>query len=543
VNYYILPPRSTYSETDPDLPPETIVLGLNNVLQRRFFSLRCHVDDLSPPHDFTLKCCSILPADSTPVITVLYLHGSGGSIKDSFWDVLPLCKGYQGTIGLVCYDFPGSGNSDGDYVALGSREHKTIKFVVEHLVKKLKLKNIVLWGRSMGAVSAVLHLSNWKDDPYIENIKGVILDSPFSDLRELSLFLISKFKILSVIGEIALPLVKNAVMAKVPELDVEDFKVWKFAELIPDTIPFFMLHAEDDALVPPSQSKAVFDSLYGHESTHKEYHLVHGTHNSVRDTELIDLVSKFIYDLSSQNFSSVLRCKQHLTFIPYSLRKEIQCFVCKTLIVSHRPPPPSEKKDTEEEQEYQDLVSSSTLALQLFKLFVILPGKGLIELNPFVGTTAAEFSVPEFENFGCVEGKKVVYFTLNDGARHFYECEKAQQMSNFFNQIVHEFIEDRKADTTPEQIFANLKPAIVTICKQKIERNEPIMAYELRETFCTSLKDLLGENHTIESLRPKVEEIIREVVVELKGEEPSFQPQAVQKKSATANPQTKCLLS
>ena len=41
--------------------------------------------------------------------------------------------------------------------------------------------SIAIWGRSMGATSAILYESNNTD----ENIVGLILDSPFSNLSQL----------------------------------------------------------------------------------------------------------------------------------------------------------------------------------------------------------------------------------------------------------------------------------------------------------------------------------------------------------------------
>ena len=55
--------------------------------------------------------------------------------------------------------------------------------VVTFLKRKYGVKQFVLWGRSMGAVAALLYLSSKKSRPHA--IAG-IFDSPYSNLKELT---------------------------------------------------------------------------------------------------------------------------------------------------------------------------------------------------------------------------------------------------------------------------------------------------------------------------------------------------------------------
>jgi hypothetical protein len=50
-------------------------------------------------------------------------------------------------IGLFCFDFAGSGISEGEYVTLGINESLDLECVVNHLVSSNKISNIALWGR------------------------------------------------------------------------------------------------------------------------------------------------------------------------------------------------------------------------------------------------------------------------------------------------------------------------------------------------------------------------------------------------------------
>ena len=60
-------------------------------------------------------------------------------------------------ISVFCFDFAGSGLSDGEYVTLGAREHKDIECVVQYLRTLPTVSRVALWGRSMGAVSSILY--------------------------------------------------------------------------------------------------------------------------------------------------------------------------------------------------------------------------------------------------------------------------------------------------------------------------------------------------------------------------------------------------
>ena len=54
---------------------------------------------------------------------------------------------------LFCFDFSGSGLSEGEYVTLGVQESEDLGVVVDHLHTISTVGPLVLWGRSMGAVT------------------------------------------------------------------------------------------------------------------------------------------------------------------------------------------------------------------------------------------------------------------------------------------------------------------------------------------------------------------------------------------------------
>ncbi len=62
-----------------------------------------------------------------------------------------------------------------------------IKYICSNIVLN---PQIVLWGRSMGAVTALNYLS--KNKKFINNIKIAVLDSPFISLQEVICEIVNK---------------------------------------------------------------------------------------------------------------------------------------------------------------------------------------------------------------------------------------------------------------------------------------------------------------------------------------------------------------
>lgn len=81
---------------------------------------------------------------------------------------------------MLCFDFSGCGLSEGEYISLGWYERDDVDVVVEWLRKSNKVSTIGIWGRSMGAVTGLMHADR---DP---SIAGLVLDSPFTNLRTLA---------------------------------------------------------------------------------------------------------------------------------------------------------------------------------------------------------------------------------------------------------------------------------------------------------------------------------------------------------------------
>ena len=82
---------------------------------------------------------------------ILYLHGNSSSRYEGFSQLNHL----PADVGLACFDFAGCGNRyEEEFISLGKKEAEE----VDKAVRFLKEKNhkVAIWGRSMGAVSALL---------------------------------------------------------------------------------------------------------------------------------------------------------------------------------------------------------------------------------------------------------------------------------------------------------------------------------------------------------------------------------------------------
>jgi pimeloyl-ACP methyl ester carboxylesterase len=124
-------------------------------------------------------------------------------------------------ISLFCFDFSGCGLSEGEYISLGWYERDDVALIVEHLRQSNTVSTIGLWGRSMGAVTALMHADR---DP---SIAGLVLDSPFSSLRQLAEDICEKYSSLpKFVMSGALALIKSSIKERA-NFDINDLNPLK----------------------------------------------------------------------------------------------------------------------------------------------------------------------------------------------------------------------------------------------------------------------------------------------------------------------------
>ena len=78
---------------------------------------------------------------------------------------------------MVTFDFCGCGISEGKYISLGYYESLDTSEVIDYIQKHFKVEKIGIWGRSMGATTAILTAIKRTD------IEFVLADSAFQDVK------------------------------------------------------------------------------------------------------------------------------------------------------------------------------------------------------------------------------------------------------------------------------------------------------------------------------------------------------------------------
>eukprot|EP00928_Gymnodinium_smaydae_P044097 TRINITY_DN2943_c0_g2_i1.p1 TRINITY_DN2943_c0_g2~~TRINITY_DN2943_c0_g2_i1.p1 ORF type:complete len:528 (-),score=109.50 TRINITY_DN2943_c0_g2_i1:171-1754(-) len=261
-NLVIRPPRAQYDVKA--LGPKVMeICGVTAV--REDLQLRT-------PRGSLLQCSHYQPQQVAEgqVPVIVYLHGNASCRLEAF-DVLHslLSRG----LAVFCYDAAGCGHSEGEYISLGWHERDDLAFIIEHLRKMPRCGAVGLWGRSMGAVTALMQA---RRDPTL----GVIcLDSPFASFPELMWELGNSehalIKAPDWLFGVAVSLVRMRVQA-LADFDVEDVVPLRHvSETYP---PALFIHAERDSLVASSHSRRLYEAYAGD----KAYMSVTGDHNTSR---------------------------------------------------------------------------------------------------------------------------------------------------------------------------------------------------------------------------------------------------------------------
>ena len=107
---------------------------------------------------------------------VIYMHGNAGCrLEAESYVPLLLSQG----INVFAFDFSGCGHSEGEWVTLGWKERGDLKAVINNLYSTGSVSKIGLWGRSMGAATSILYLSENHDKAH-----AAVMDSGFATLQD-----------------------------------------------------------------------------------------------------------------------------------------------------------------------------------------------------------------------------------------------------------------------------------------------------------------------------------------------------------------------
>ena len=219
--------------------------------------------------------------ESSLLPCVIYLHGNSSSRCEAYQEIsYLLIKNMK----VFSFDFCGCGKSEGDYISLGYYEKEDVHCIVEYLLKSKKVSKIGLWGRSMGAVTAIMYS---KEHP--ELIDAIVLDSGFYSLKILIDELIkAKIRLPKFVFDKLLKMVKETIKEKA-NFDLDEIEPHIYAKNC--SVPAFFCHGKDDDFVLPHHSQDLFNVYKGKD---KYLEIIKGGHNSIRPRKLIIKICNFL---------------------------------------------------------------------------------------------------------------------------------------------------------------------------------------------------------------------------------------------------------
>lgn len=278
VRTVIRPLRAQY--TVEDLGPRRAQLG-DLAIQRTDVKLK-------NPAGFTIECSWWKPKPESKAAAnepkrpcIIVLHGNSSCRLGALELVMyALPAGFT----VFALDFCGSGLSQGKYVSLGFHEQADIATAVKYILKTGEAGSICLWGRSMGAVAALLYAQS---DPGA--VSAMVVDSPFSSLPLLATELVEDGKL--GVPKIAVKLVMRLIRHDIKKRAKFDmFKLKPVAKIHKCSTPAFFVIGLQDELVAPHHVEALYKA---HNGPNQLFQFP-GGHNSPRPFNLFIQALQFL---------------------------------------------------------------------------------------------------------------------------------------------------------------------------------------------------------------------------------------------------------
>lgn len=251
------------------------------------------------------------PTESETTNFVVYLHTRGGCrLEGLFLEKVMLPK-----MGLVLFDFIGSGYSEGEFITLGVKEAQDTKLIIEYLKENYVVDKVILWGRSMGAVTAILLA---QEEASKGLISGLILDSPFSSFKRMVYDVVTtKVKVPTCLINCVLYFVLKTIKKKT---GVNLHKLNPIDLVHNIKIPGFFMVCKDDVISKPDKVKDLYVK-YGCKM--KEYHMSPGEHQTSRDNKVIVAAIYFMlksFDATDPKFKKTTNTENEAKMIGVKAR-------------------------------------------------------------------------------------------------------------------------------------------------------------------------------------------------------------------------------
>lgn len=222
--------------------------------------------------------------DNESSFTIVYLH-SHGACRVEGYHLLRVCGIYG--IGLCIFDFAGCGHSEGDFISMGIYEKDDTLVLMDILRRDYNIKNFALWGRSMGAATALLAY------PKLRDTFALILDSPFTTVSHVYRNAVKqRVSLPDFVIDMVFAYASNEIVTHYG-FDVSSLRPYEIGPNI--TIPTVLIGTREDQITDYNDLLELYNEL---KMPDEDKFIVecHGKHNDDRDlqslTKIIDFLAR-----------------------------------------------------------------------------------------------------------------------------------------------------------------------------------------------------------------------------------------------------------
>ena len=177
----------------------------------------------------------------------------------------------------------GCGKSDGDFITFGVNEHKDLQYVIDYLKGTGSVTKIILYGRSMGAGTALLYIND-KPDPIVS---AVIADSGFADFKTNMKHIETLYDIDKKDIDGVYEIIRDTIKSK-HNIDIDTINPIEGLEKT--QIPVLFIHGAIDDLILMENSERMHKVYKGK----NELIVFEGGHNDPRTRQVFRGIKKFL---------------------------------------------------------------------------------------------------------------------------------------------------------------------------------------------------------------------------------------------------------
>lgn len=224
---------------------------------------------------------------------LLYLHSQGGCRLEGR-QLVERCSEAQ--VCLCLFDFAGCGRSGGEFVSLGLFEKLQVERVLRQLQLRYNVGGVALWGRSMGAATAIL-FAEMRPFDVCAMVGSVhqVLDSPFGSMKKtVQDIAYEHYNLPSFLVNLGLAVIGSSIQERI-HADVFD-ELSPFASGMNCSAPALFIVAREDGLVQPKRVRQLHEK-YGSKfrrPVHKQLVECEGSHTDSRSEAVVNRCFHFL---------------------------------------------------------------------------------------------------------------------------------------------------------------------------------------------------------------------------------------------------------